>query len=66
MSDEQEKSTRRPTHRLYLVTGEGEASTWIAIGAAWPHKDGQGFNVVCDAVPLTGRMVLRAPEDERS
>jgi len=66
MSDEQERSTRRPSYRLYLVTGEGEASSWSAIGAAWPHKDSRGFNVVCDAVPLTGRMVLRAPDDERS
>lgn len=66
MSDEREKSDRRPSHRLYQVVGDGEASTWIPIGAAWPHKDEQGFNVVCDAVPLSGRMVLRAPDDDRS
>lgn len=51
--------TRKPTHRLYRVTGEGKSSIWTPIGAAWPNKDGQGFSISCDAVPLTGRMVLR-------
>jgi hypothetical protein len=31
-----------------------------AIGAAWPNKDGQGFNITYDALPLTGRIVMRA------
>jgi len=48
-----------PTHRLYRVTGEGAAAFWTPIGAAWPNKDGKGFNISCDAVPLTGRIVLR-------
>lgn len=52
-------SLRRPTHRLYRVTGEGKEATWTPIGAAWPNKDGKGFNLSCDAVPLTGRIVLR-------
>jgi hypothetical protein len=53
---------RRPTHRLYRVTGDGDASIWTPIGAAWPNKDGKGFNLNCDAVPLTGRIVLRLIE----
>jgi hypothetical protein len=52
----------RPTHRLYRVTGDGDASIWTPIGAAWPNKDGKGFNLNCDAVPLTGRIVLRLIE----
>jgi hypothetical protein len=54
--------TRRPTHRLYRVTGDGEAAIWTPIGAAWPNKDGKGFNLNCDAFPLTGRIVLRLIE----
>lgn len=50
---------RRPTHRLYRVLGEGSDAIWTPIGAAWPNRDGLGFNVSCDAVPLTGRIVLR-------
>lgn len=49
----------QPTHRLYRVTGVGEKTIWTPIGAAWPNRDGQGFNVTCDLVPLTGRIVMR-------
>jgi hypothetical protein len=49
----------KPTHRLYRVIGEGTAANWTPIGAAWPNRDGMGFNLQCDAVPLTGRLVLR-------
>jgi hypothetical protein len=50
---------RKPTHRLYRVLGDGKAATWTPIGAAWPNKDGLGFSLQCDAVPLQGRLVLR-------
>jgi len=50
---------RRPTHRLYRVLGDGPDAVWTTIGAAWPNKDGLGFNLSCDAVPLTGRIVMR-------
>ncbi|MBN8813452.1 MULTISPECIES: hypothetical protein [unclassified Sphingomonas] len=26
---------RKPTHRLYRVTGEGQSAIWTRIGAAW-------------------------------
>lgn len=51
---------RRPTHRLYRVLGDGSNAIWTPIGAAWPNKDGLGFSVSFDAVPLTGRVVMRA------
>jgi hypothetical protein len=56
------ETPRRPTHRLYRVNGEGSAAIWTPIGAAWPNKDGKGFSLNCDAVPLTGRIVLRLIE----
>ena len=54
---------RKPTHRLYRVLGDGKAATWTPIGAAWPDRDGLGFDLQCDAVPLQGRLVLRAITD---
>lgn len=51
---------RKPTHRIYRVIGEGQSSSWTPIGAAWPNKDGLGFNIAYDAVPLSGRIVMRA------
>jgi hypothetical protein len=60
---------RQPTHRLYRVVGDGKTAIWTRIGAAWPNKDGLGFSLQCDAVPLQGRLVLRTiterPEAER-
>ncbi|MND07368.1 hypothetical protein D3C83_292840 [compost metagenome] len=54
------------------MSGEGEAANWTQIGAAWPNKDAKGFNLLCEAVPLSGRIVMReiaekddAPEGEQ-
>lgn len=52
-------SNRQPTHRVYVVRGEGKASNWTRIGAAWANRDGKGFSVQLDAAPLQGRVVLR-------
>jgi hypothetical protein len=50
---------RKPTHRLYRVLGDSKAAIWTPIGAAWPNKDGLGFNLQCDAISLQGWLVLR-------
>ena len=50
---------RKPSHRLFRVLGDGSDAIWTPIGAAWPNKDGLGFNISCDAIPLTGRLVMR-------
>lgn len=52
-------NSRKPTHRLFHVTGDGGNAFWTPIGAAWPNKDGKGFSLSCDAMPLTGRIVMR-------
>lgn len=51
---------RKPTHRLYRVQGNGRDAIWTPIGAAWPNKDSLGFSIQCEAMPLTGRIVMRA------
>lgn len=51
---------RKPTHRLFRVVGDGESAIWTPIGAAWPNKDGQGFSINCEALPLSGRIVMRS------
>ena len=50
----------KPTHRIYRVDGDGKTANWTEIGAAWPNKDGRGFSINCHAMPLTGRIVMRA------
>lgn len=51
----------RPTHRIYSVTNNGGSkANWQEIGAAWPHKDGNGLNLEFYARPLEGaKVVLR-------
>ena len=49
-----------PTHRLYVVTNSGTSASWREIGAAWPNKDGMGYSLNCAAIPLQGRIVMRA------
>lgn len=56
----EEKKTNRPTHNVYVIQGDDKSEHWTKIGAAWPHKDGQGFGLVLDALPAgNGRMALR-------
>ena len=49
-----------PTHRLYVVTNHGTSASWREIGAAWPNKDGMGYSLNCAAIPLQGRIIMRA------
>jgi hypothetical protein len=42
------ETSKRPTHRVYAVTKNGDKSFWTEIGAAWSHQDGKGFNVKLD------------------
>jgi len=56
----------KPSHRLYRVMGNGPEAIWTPIGAAWANKDGLGFSLSCDAVPLQGRLVLRAITERTS
>jgi hypothetical protein len=56
------KNTNSPSHRVYAVTKEGKKSYWRAIGAVWPHEDGEGFNMQLDYLPLNGaKIVIRKP-----
>src|SRR6266704_2215400 len=56
-----------PTYIAYHVkdTNAGENSekrgVWTKVDAAWPNKDGKGFNIVLDVIPLDGRLILREP-----
>ena len=64
---------KSPTHRVYTLidrpaSDSKEADTfWLNIGSAWPNKDGKGFNLTLQALPLDGKLVLREiaePEPE--
>lgn len=55
--------SNKPSHRVYAVTKRGEKSYWADIGAVWQHKDGKGFNLKLDLLPLNGaELVIREPQ----
>lgn len=67
MSDnENTQSSKAPTHIAYQVRDrEGQKGIFTRIGAAWPHKDGKGFNIQLEVVPLDGRVSLRLASEKK-
>ena len=54
----------KPTYRVYTVQEREDAEDyWTAIGAAFEHRDKKGMNIVLQALPLDGRLVLRSHSD---
>jgi len=39
---------------------------WMRIGVAFPYKDGKGFDVMLQAVPVDGKVVLRLHEPKEN
>lgn len=54
---------KKPDLIAYQVkTVEGrEKGIWNRIGAAWAHENGEGYNILLDALPLDGRITLIKP-----
>lgn len=57
-----------PSHKVFVVeerdegesTDENDKPFWTRVGAAWPHKDGKGFNIqLASGIAVSGRVVLR-------
>jgi hypothetical protein len=41
-----------------------KAKSWSKVGVAFPHKEGQGFNIELRAFPVNGRLVALPPNSE--
>lgn len=58
----------QPTFIVYTVTeytvGTEKRSKWRECGAAFQHKDGEGLDVILDALPVNGRLTLRKPKEK--
>lgn len=61
-------TNQKPSHDVFHVVGEGDAARWTRLGAAWQHKDGEGFNIQLNFMPIgaEGRFVVRKvkPRDQ--
>lgn len=59
-------ASKSPSHIAYQVRDrEGGKGFWTRIGAAWAHKNGDGFNIQLESVPLDGRITLRVATDKK-
>ena len=61
MSEDKQK----PDMAAYVVRdrGEDKKANWREIGVGFAREDGKGFGVLLDAVPVSGRVVLRLIEE---
>ena len=54
-----------PTHVAYQVRESKDKGFWTRIGVAWQHKDGKGFNIQLECLPLDGRVTLRTVAEKK-
>ena len=63
-------STHQPAMRAFtVIKREGQDDFWLPIGAAFAHQNGDGFNVILQALPIPNgdgqcKIVLRPPKDD--
>lgn len=65
MSTTESNPSKSPTHIAYHVRDAGQKGYWTKVGAAWQHKDGNGFNIQLDIVPLDGKIALRIATEKK-
>jgi hypothetical protein len=61
----------KPSHIAYVVNESKEdderEAFWRPVGVVWPHKNGNGFDVVIsDQISVTGRIVCTERKNKRS
>lgn len=56
--------TKRPDYVVYTVREvEGKEPFWTAIGGAWKHKSGDGYQIRLVALPIDDTLVLLPPKE---
>ena len=54
-----------PAYRAYtVVKREGKDDFWLNLGVAFPHEDGEGFNILLQALPTDAKLVLRTYKEK--
>jgi len=45
--------SKKPTHRIFAVRKiANDKAFWTEIGSAWPNKDGKGFSLKFNLMPV--------------
>ena len=61
----------KPAYRAYtVIKHEDKDDYWLNLGACYPHEDGEGFNLLLNALPVDAKLVLRRykekPEEQEA
>ncbi len=68
MTDKTTTTTSDTSKPDYLIahsvreSGQGKKDFFTRIGVAFPHKNGGGFTLHLDALPLDGKILVMAPK----
>lgn len=55
----------KPSHRAYTVIKRPDKEDyWLNLGVAFEHDDNAGYNLLLQALPIDGKLVLRVYKDD--
>ena len=66
--NEQDNSNpgKKPDFIAYTVRESRDGkSFWNKVGTAWQHRDGQGYDIQLESLPVDGRVTLRELREDR-
>ena len=55
--------TKKPTHTVYAIIGDGKKANWHKVGVAWTYKDQKGLNQNIHILGLETKLVVRENEE---
>jgi len=54
-------------YRVYaIVQRPKQDDYWLNVGAAFPHEDGKGYNIILQAHPIGEKLVVRLYEPKEA
>ena len=59
------RQTKAPSHIIWFAPGR-ENAPWTRIGAQWPVKDGTGFKLALDMVPIGKGSIVALPYEPKA
>ena len=64
MTDQTQTTTenKAPSHYVYYTVKGKNGDEWNSVGAAWPNKDGKGYNLKIQDGMITMHLVMREPK----
>jgi hypothetical protein len=62
MADVKYLEVYAPTGRQSEKDGKMTDEPWARVGVAFPFKDGTGFSIKLNSLPLNGELIVRPPK----